>query len=98
MATGQLQSLFSGQDTVDDLKRLNAGVALSLADLSSGRADVVRKLNQAGIPVTAWLALPKEQGYYVNASNAPEAAARFAAFPKSGPAITACDGPAWVST
>jgi len=40
----------------------------------------VRRLNEAGIPVTAWIALPKEEGYYLNAANAHEAAARFAAF------------------
>ena len=40
----------------------------------------MRRLNEAGIPVTAWIALPKEEGYYLNAANAYEAAARFAAF------------------
>jgi hypothetical protein len=82
LATDQLQSLFSRQDVIDDLRQLNAEVSLSLADLSPGRAAVVQKLNQAGVPVTAWLALPAEQGYYVNAANAPEAAARFAEFEK----------------
>jgi hypothetical protein len=82
LATEQLQSFFSRQDVIDDLRQLDAGVSLSLADLSPGRAGIVRKLNEARVPVTAWLALPKEQGYYVNAANAPEAAERFAAFEK----------------
>lgn len=82
LATDQLQSLFSRQDVIGDLRQLHAAVSLALADLSPGRADVVHRLNQAGVPVTAWLALPKEQGYYVNAANAPQAAARFAAFEK----------------
>lgn len=38
------------------------------------------KLNQAEIPVTAWLALPGEQGYYLNAGNAQAAMARFKEF------------------
>jgi hypothetical protein len=80
LATEQLQSLFSKPDVIDDLRQLNAALSLSLIDLSPGRAGVVRRLNEAGIPVTAWLALPKEQGYYLNAANAGEAAARFAAF------------------
>jgi hypothetical protein len=80
LATEQLQSLFSKPDVIDDLRQLNAAVSLSLMDLSPGRAGVVRRLNEAGIPVTAWIALPKEEGYYLNAANAGEAAARFAAF------------------
>jgi hypothetical protein len=41
---------------------------------------VIHRLNDAGVPVTAWMALPKEQGYYLNAGNEPQAAARFADF------------------
>jgi hypothetical protein len=41
---------------------------------------VVQRLNAAGIPMIAWIALPREQGYYVNVSNAPQTAARFAEF------------------
>src|ERR1700733_14460574 len=58
LATEQLQSLFSKPDVIDDLRQLNAALSLSLIDLSPGRAGVVRRLNEAGIPVTAWLALP----------------------------------------
>jgi hypothetical protein len=82
LATEQLQSLFSKTDVIDDLRHLNAAVSLSLIDLSPSRAGVVRRLNEAGIPVTAWIALPKEEGYYLNAANAGEAAARFTAFEK----------------
>jgi hypothetical protein len=76
--TGQLQALFS-QDVIDDLRQLRAGVGMA-PDLSPGRAAAVRMLNDAGIPVSAWIALPVEQGYYLNASNAPQAAARYAEF------------------
>ncbi len=41
---------------------------------------VVRQLNEAGIPVTAWLLLPKEQGYWFNLDNIPQAIARYADF------------------
>jgi hypothetical protein len=37
-------------------------------------------LNQAGIRVTAWILLPKEEGYYLNADNFPAAMARIGAF------------------
>ena len=78
--TPRLQSLFAKQDLIENLQKLRAGVTLSLVDLGPGRADIVSKLNEARIPVTAWLALPKEQGYYLNASNATQAGARFTEF------------------
>jgi hypothetical protein len=79
-STSELETLFSQPDVIPDLKALNAGIALALPDLSPDRARLVRQLNSAGIPVTAWLALPAERGYYLNASNAQEAATRFADF------------------
>lgn len=82
METAALQSLFSDSDVIRDLRQLHAGVTLSLIDLSPGRAQVVRQLNSAGIPVTAWLALPGQQGYYLNASNAAQAEVRFTEFQK----------------
>ena len=82
METAALQTLFSDPDVIRDLRQLNAGISLSLIDLSPGRAQVVRKLNSAGIPVTAWLALPSQQGYYLNASNAAQAEVRFTEFQK----------------
>lgn len=72
--------MFSTPGVISDLAELNAGVALAVSDLSADRARIVRQLNQAGIPVTAWLTLPADQGYYLNSSNAPQAAARFADF------------------
>jgi hypothetical protein len=81
-ATSDVESVLKLPGVISDLRELNAGVALSLPDLSAERAGLVRQLNQAGIPVTAWLTLPEEQGYYLNASNAPAAAARFADFEK----------------
>ena len=79
-SASELESLFSQPGVISDLKALDAGIALALPDLTADRARIVRQLNSAGIPVTAGLSLPGEQGYYLNAGNAPEAAARFAAF------------------
>lgn len=79
--TKELDSLFTPQ-LISDLKELNAGIALSTEDFSPERAEVVRRLNAAGVPMTAWIALPKDQGYYVNVSTAPQTAARFAEFEK----------------
>jgi len=76
--TSELDSLFSQSAVISDLQALKAGVALDVPDLTAERARLVRRLNDAGISLTAWLALPQEQGYYLNASNAQEAAAHFA--------------------
>lgn len=64
-----IAELFSDREVVDALKDLKAGVSIGLLDLSQERADVVKKLNANGIPVTAWLILPKEEGYWANAFN-----------------------------
>jgi hypothetical protein len=76
----QMRSLFSDPQVIADVKNLHAGLAVAILDFSPGRADLVRRLNQAGIPAVAWLMLSQEQGFYFNADNAPQAAARFAAF------------------
>jgi len=68
-----LQTLFQNPEVIQDLSALNGTVSLGIRDLSAVRAEVVRRLNDAGIPVTAWLLLPKEQGYYFNIDNYPEA-------------------------
>src|ERR1035438_7972359 len=71
--TDKLRTLFSKPDVIRDLKDLHAGVSLALQDYSPGRAQMVQELNQAGVPVIAWLALPPAKGYYFNADNASEA-------------------------
>jgi hypothetical protein len=78
--TGRLQALFSDPQVIADLVALDAGVVLRTSDLSTERGAIVQQLNRAGIPVTAWLALPKERGYFFNADNAAEGAPRFAEF------------------
>jgi len=74
-----LQAIFD-QQMISDLLAFRAGVSLGILDLSEQRAEVVRRLNQAGIPVTAWLLLPKEQGYRFNIDNASDAIHFYLAF------------------
>jgi hypothetical protein len=80
--TDSLQSLLSNPDVLPGLQALHAGISLSLPDYSPERAKIIQQLNQAGIPVTAWMVLSREAGYYLNASNAAQAAARFTDFEK----------------
>ncbi len=62
------------------LSGIDAAVSLGILDLSPERAAVVRHMNQAGIPVVAWLLLPKEQGYWFNLDNAPLACSYYQEF------------------
>jgi hypothetical protein len=68
------------QEVLRELAALQAGISLGILDFSPARAEVVHRLNQAGIPVTAWLLLSKDQGYWFNLDNAPQATARYADF------------------
>lgn len=63
-----------------DLKSLDARISLGLPDLSPQRAAVVRRLNDAGIPLDAWLLLPREAGYWLNLRNAPQAFQKYFEF------------------
>lgn len=76
----KLTHLFENRFVIDDLRALKASVSIGILDLSIERAEVIRKLNRFGIPVIAWLLLPKEQGYWFNLANAPFAVARYEAF------------------
>lgn len=75
----QFPSLFK-PDLIADLKFLGAGVGLSTIDFSPARTQLVQRLNAAGIPVHAGIALPPDQGGYANAGNAPQVLAAFNAF------------------
>lgn len=75
-----LTDLFDDSAVIEDLQALGAVISMGILDLSDGRAKVVKKLNQAGIPVIAWLLLPEEEGYWFNIDNHEQATARYAAF------------------
>jgi hypothetical protein len=76
----RLRDLFSRPEVMDFLVSTRSAVALGILDLSSERAAVVRSLNEAGVPVTAWLLLQKEDGYWFNLDNHVQAAARYEQF------------------
>ena len=75
-----LETLFTNSTVIDDLVALQAALSLGIIDLSPQRAEIVRRLNQAGVPVIAWQLLPKEEGYWFNSGNAPQAKQRYANF------------------
>lgn len=75
-----LVELFANPDVIAFLRESGSAVTLAILDLSSHRAEVVHQLNEAGIPVTAWLLLPKDQGYWMNLDNAALAMTRYEMF------------------
>ena len=62
----KLETLFSSPALIRKLRKLNANISMGLQDFSSTRAEIVKRLTRSGIPVTAWLLLPKDQGYWTN--------------------------------
>ena len=68
LPANRLTSVFQ-QSVLEILAAMKAGVSLGIMDLSPERADLVRKLNQYGIPVTAWLLLGHDQGYWLGVEN-----------------------------
>ena len=75
-----LTELFAGNKVINYLSKLDANISLGLLDFSPQRAEVVKKLNRAGIPVTAWILLPKEEGYWTSLDTIQETAQRFEEF------------------
>jgi hypothetical protein len=65
---------------VTQLRLLRAGVAMALLDLSDERATTVRQLEAAGVPVHAWLLVPRDEGYFATHHNAPAVERAYDAF------------------
>jgi hypothetical protein len=72
-----LRELFADPAVIEELTSLGASVSLGTNDLSPERADVVRRLNHAGVPVVAWLLVPEDRGYWPGASNVADVVARY---------------------
>lgn len=72
-----LAILFADTTLVPQLQELHAEIRMGMLDLSPERAQVLRELNAAQIPVVAWLLLPEEQGYWFHSGNADEAVKRY---------------------
>lgn len=69
--------LFADSSLIKDLTEMKVSLRIGLHDFSTGRADVIRRLNKAGIPMYAWLLLPEEDGYWFNMFNGDKAIQRY---------------------
>ena len=65
-----LEELFRRPEVLPFLAAEGCAVSMGLLDLSPRRAAVVRRLESNGVPVTGWLLLDVEDGYWLNADNA----------------------------
>jgi len=61
-----LINLFKDSALILKLRKLNANLSMGIHDLSPARAEIVKHLTNVGVPVTAWLLLPKEEGYWTS--------------------------------
>ena len=77
LALEPLEALFGRPEVLPFLSAQGCAVSMGLLDLSPRRADVVRRLESNGIPVTGWLLLEVEDGYWLNADNADRARERW---------------------
>jgi hypothetical protein len=80
LETPALIHQFNDESLIPALQNLNACLSLGVLDFSPQRAEIVKRLNQAGIPVTAWILLPKELGYWSNIGNGIETTHRYDQF------------------
>jgi len=77
LPSSQLVALFADGKVADFLVAGGYALAMGMIDLTDDRARIVRDLEERGVPVTAWLLLPFEQGYWLNADNAELAISRY---------------------
>jgi hypothetical protein len=68
LPTSYLEKYFN-QTNINLLKKLNSRIAIGTIDLSEERAKIIQKLNKNNIPVTIWILLHKDEGYWMNMDN-----------------------------
>jgi hypothetical protein len=72
--------LFSDTSLVNELAAMKVTLVVGLMDFSPERTRVIQMLNEAGIPLVAWLLLPPEEGYWFNMYNGDKAFRRYSDF------------------
>jgi len=76
----EFNEVFADSVLVQELVKMQASLRIGLHDFSPERTLTIQKLNQAGIPVIAWLLLPEEDGYWFNMYNGAKAEKRYTDF------------------
>lgn len=73
----ELDKLLSSQALISQLRRMNANISMGIHDFSPERAKAVKKLTHSGIPVTAWLLLTPEEGYWTSLDTVHQTAQKY---------------------
>lgn len=73
-------ALFSDTTLVVKLVEMKASLRVGLPDFSPERTEAIHRLNQAGIPLIAWLLLSEEEGYWFHMNNGDKAIRRYLDF------------------
>ena len=66
----ELVQLFKDSTIIPNLQAIHGEIRMGTLDLTPERAAIVKKLNEAGIPVVAWVVLTEDDGYFSNSINA----------------------------
>ena len=66
----ELVELFKDTNLIPNLQAIHGEIRMGTLDLTPERAGIVKKLNDAGVPVVAWVVLSEEDGYFSNSINA----------------------------
>jgi hypothetical protein len=78
----EFTELFADSSLINELSEMRVSLRIGLHDFGTDRTSTIKRLNQAGIPVYAWLLLPEEDGYWFNMNNGIKAQKRYEDFQK----------------
>ena len=78
----EFSELFADSSLIGELAEMQVSLRIGLHDFGPGRTAIIQRLNEAGIPVYAWLLLPEEDGYWFNMYNGEKAEKRYRDFIK----------------
>jgi hypothetical protein len=73
----ELLELLRRPGLLDSLRRSGAALSVAMLDLSEERRQAMAALQARGIPLTAWLTVAEDHGYWLCADNAPQALERY---------------------
>ena len=76
----EFSELFADSALISQLLDMHASLRIGLHDFSLERTQTIKKINQAGIPIIAWLLLPEKDGYWFNMYNGEIAEKRYDEF------------------
>lgn len=77
MKSDGLSGLFKDSTLIPTLQKLHAEIRMGILDLTQQRVKIIKSLNEAKIPVVAWLLLPEEKGYWFHSGNGDMALERY---------------------